>query len=637
MPLVKKIAAALLCLSWLLATAACQSAAPQSAAKIATATVKINIQPPSSQAASSFRKASTVSDIASMTVDVKNGAIFIITAQALTYSGGAWSATLTGLPTGETLTFIVHGYDALSTEIFTGTTSQTMSGSGDSVSILMSPTSSGGAATLPSITHITYPSQIPVSTSVNVSVSVQGGSGDTLTYDFVAASGGGGFTPSGGSMTLAGTTGTIVVSYTAPASAGTYTHAVTVTNSQGNAIALDFATTVVAAAANPPVAIQFTPVITSVTGARSGSAVTFTATVSDPGPLTYLWAFSGGLSFVDNTTNPAVLQGYDQSKSGNLSLTVSNAFGGTTVTYIISQGMFPDNVNSNGVPVPMGGTIQGLPLTLTAAVTTFAGTAGVAGSLDATGAAARFKAPYGVTTDGVNLYVTDSKNNTIRKIVIATGAVTTLAGTAGASGSFDATGSAARFNAPFGITTDGTNLYVTESPADTIRKIVIATGAVTTLAGTAGTMGSTGGIGSTARFCSPVDITTDGANLYVTDSCNNTIRKIVIASATVSTLAGTAGTSGSLDGTGAAARFNFPYGITTDGTNLYVTDISNYTIRQIVIASGAVTTLAGTVGVPGSLDGTGSAALFNNPFGITTDGTSLYVVDTLNNTIRQIQ
>ena len=354
--------------------------------------------------------------------------------------------------------------------------------------------------------------------------------------------------------------------------------------------------------------------------------------------------------------------------------------------------MFPDNVNPNGVPVPMGGTIQGQVLSLTGAVTTFAGTAGVSGSLDTTGTNARFKAPYGITTEGTNLYVTDSNNNVIRKIVIATGAVTTLAGTAGTSGSADGLGAAARFKAPYGITTDGTNLYVadsnnstirkiviangsvttlaglagsalstngtgstarfyypygittdgtnlyvTESPSDTIRKIVIASGAVSTLAGTAGTMGSSEGTGATARFCSPVDITTDGTNLFVTDSCNNTIRKIVISSGAVTTLAGMAGTSGSIDATGTAARFNFPYGITTDGTNLYVTDMSNYTIRKIVIATGDVTTLAGLAGVSGSTDATGTAARFYYPYGITTDGTSLYVADTLNDTIRKIQ
>jgi hypothetical protein len=159
--------------------------------------------------------------------------------------------------------------------------------------------------------------------------------------------------------------------------------------------------------------------------------------------------------------------------------------------------------------------------------------------------------------------------------------VTTLAGTAEISGSTDGTGSAARFLNPWGITTDGTNLYVADTGNSTIRQIVIATGAVTTLAGTAGSYGSTDGTGTAASFNNPMGITTDGTNLYVADNLNDTIRQIVIATGAVTTVAGTAGTHGSTDGTGSAARFNYPQGITTDGTNLYVVDISNNTVRRI--------------------------------------------------------
>jgi hypothetical protein len=119
---------------------------------------------------------------------------------------------------------------------------------------------------------------------------------------------------------------------------------------------------------------------------------------------------------------------------------------------------------------------------------------------------------------------------------------------------------------------------------------------------------------------------------------NNTIRKIVISTGAVTTLAGgSASTPGSADGTGRAARFYSPWGITTDGTNLFVTDDRNYTIRKIVIATGAVTTLVGSAGTPGSADGTGSAARFNFPTGITTDGINLFVADNGNNTIREIK
>ncbi len=270
----------------------------------------------------------------------------------------------------------------------------------------------------------------------------------------------------------------------------------------------------------------------------------------------------------------------------------------------------------------MGGAIQGNPLNVNAnLVSVFTGSAGGAGSSDGAGTAAMFNNPSGITTDGTNLYVADTDNNTIRKIVISTGAVTTLAGSAGSTGSTDGIGTAARFYGPSGITTDGTNLYVADTDNNTIRKIVISTGAVTTLAGSAGIAGGTDGIGTAASFNVPRGITTDGTNLYVADMWNHAIRKIVISTGAVTTV---------------AAGFNDPCGITTDGTNLYVADTYNHTIRKIVISSVAVSTLAGSTGSSGSTDGTGTAAQFYRPKGITTDGTNLYVADTENLIVRKI-
>jgi sugar lactone lactonase YvrE len=282
----------------------------------------------------------------------------------------------------------------------------------------------------------------------------------------------------------------------------------------------------------------------------------------------------------------------------------------------------------------MGGAIQGTDPGLTssnAAVTTYAGS-GTAGSTDATGTSASFYYPYSVTTDGTNLYVADTYNHKIRKIEISTGVVTTLAGS-GLQGSTDAIGTAASFNLPRGITTDGTNLYVADKGNEKIRKIVISTGEVTTLAGS-GATGSTDATGTAASFYSPTGITTDGTNLYIADAGNNKIRKIVISTAVVTTLAGS-GVAGSTDATGTSASFNYPRGITTDGTNLYVADTWNNKIRKIEISTGVVTTLAGS-GATGSTDATGTSASFNSPRGITTDGTNLYVADYNNHKIRKI-
>ena len=243
--------------------------------------------------------------------------------------------------------------------------------------------------------------------------------------------------------------------------------------------------------------------------------------------------------------------------------------------------------------------------------------------------------PADVTTDGINLYIADAGNHTIRMMNLSTGIFSTLAGNRGNAGATDGYGNAARFYDPTGVTTDGTNLYVAEWVNKIIRKVVVATGETITLAGSAGVDGSVDGVGAAVSFSSPNHITTDGFNLYVTDSKNNTIRKIVISSGEVSTLAGTAGVAGSADGIGSVASFNYPNGITTDGQNLYVTE-NNHTVRKIVISTGAVTTLAGKAGMKGSSDGIGVNSSFSYPDGITTDGKNLYVSDVGNHEIRRI-
>jgi len=270
-------------------------------------------------------------------------------------------------------------------------------------------------------------------------------------------------------------------------------------------------------------------------------------------------------------------------------------------------------------------------------VTTLAGTAGMAGSADGTGAAARFNGPSGVAVDSAgNVYVADEANFTIRKVTAA-GVVTTLAGTAGMAGSADGTGAAARFNNPGGVATDSTgNVYVADSDNETIRKITAA-GVVSTLAGTAGMVGSADGTGAVARFNSPTGVAVDSAgNVYVADQKNDTIRRVT-ASGVVTTLAGTAGMVGSADGTGAAARFNSPAGVAVHGAgNVYVADQFNYTIRKVT-ATGVVTTVAGTPGFPGSADGTHAAASFGSPAGMAVDSTgNVYVADESNSTLRRV-
>ncbi|MBN1411706.1 MAG: carboxypeptidase regulatory-like domain-containing protein [Spirochaetales bacterium] len=293
---------------------------------------------------------------------------------------------------------------------------------------------------------------------------------------------------------------------------------------------------------------------------------------------------------------------------------------------------------STSVTVSAGKTASAAALTLTAemAVTTFAGSLGIYGSADDTGNAARFCYPSAIAVSGSNLYVADQSNHTIRKITIGKGEVTTVAGSPGLSGSMDGTGSDARFFGPYGITCVGNTLYVADTNNHTIRKVIAGTGVVTTFAGTAGASGSADGTGTAARFNMPFGLTNDGTNLYVADSFNHVIRKITISGAVVSTLAGSAGSYGSEDGVWTGARFHTPRSLVTDGTNLYVTDTYNHTIRKIDIAYAVVTTLVGAAGSKGFVDGIGTSVLFNYPCGIAGDADTLYVTDTTNHIVRKI-
>jgi sugar lactone lactonase YvrE len=270
-------------------------------------------------------------------------------------------------------------------------------------------------------------------------------------------------------------------------------------------------------------------------------------------------------------------------------------------------------------------------------VSTLAGTAGSQDGVDGTGADARFSDPCDVALDSNgNIFVADGGNHIIRKITPA-GVVSTFAGSAGVNAGTDGTGSNARFYSPQGIVADSSdNLYVADSGNRTIRKIT-PSAVVTTLAGSAGQTGSTDDSGSNARFGSLGGITIDGSgNLFVADVGNVTIRKVT-SGGVVTTLAGSAGLTGSDDGTGFAARFKGPWGMAIDGQgDLYVTDFQNHNIRKVT-PEGVVTTIVGMAEERGSNDGELTSARFFNPWDLAADidGT-LYIADTSNYTVRRI-
>ena len=273
------------------------------------------------------------------------------------------------------------------------------------------------------------------------------------------------------------------------------------------------------------------------------------------------------------------------------------------------------------------GLLAALTLHAQPNIGTLAGYAGN-GATDGAGTNALFNQPQGVAVDGAgNLYVADTANNTVR--VISPGGVSrTLAGVAGVAGSNDGNGPGASFNQPTGIALDSaTNIYVTDYASSTVREITQA-GQVTTIAGTAGVTGSANTTGTNATFSHPMGIAVDSANnLYVADYGNHLIRKITTGRA-VSTFAGQAGVAGTNNGNGTGAQFNEPEGVTVDSSNnVYVADTGNAAIR-VITSGGTVSTLAGSPGSLGATDGTGTGALFYRPVGIViSSGSNLYVAD----------
>ena len=255
-----------------------------------------------------------------------------------------------------------------------------------------------------------------------------------------------------------------------------------------------------------------------------------------------------------------------------------------------------------------------------------AGQTGEFGSVDGTVVAARFGQPAGIWSDGASIYVTDAYFDTVRKISLSTEQVTTLAGSATApSGSTDGIGSAARFRSPLGMWGDGTYLYVCDSLNFTIRRVHLGLNQVTTLAGKAGNRGTMDGNKSRARFYAPTSAWGSGAYLYVGDG--SAVRKVNIATGDVETISGDPATSAYIDGTASEARFGFITGIWGDGSSLFVADSGNDAIRKVSLQTGSVTTVSSFV------DGNGKQAVFDDPAGVTGSGGVMYIADRNNRII----
>lgn len=353
-----------------------------------------------------------------------------------------------------------------------------------------------------------------------------------------------------------------------------------------------------------------------------GQTTTFTVVVTGSPIPTLQWQRqpSGSFGF-NNLVNDTTFSGVTTS-----TLTITNPTSGMSgdLYRVVASNTTGSNASASAsLTIVVGTTIS-----------TYAGAPGQAGATDGIGTASRFNNPSSIAVDlSGNVYVADSSNHVIRKIAPG-GVVTTLAGQAGFSGSSDGTGTAARFNAPSGIAVNSVGtVYVADTFNHTVR-VVNSSGSVTTMAGSAGISGTTDGQGANARFTYPSGIAVDsGGGVYVADTSNHTIRRIQ-SDGTVTVFAGSPGLRGAIDGSGTNARFAYPNAVAIDSSgNLYVADSFNHAIRKIT-TFGSVTTLAGSFGVAGSTD---APSLFNQPSGVAVDSLgNVFVADTFNHSVRRI-
>jgi len=253
--------------------------------------------------------------------------------------------------------------------------------------------------------------------------------------------------------------------------------------------------------------------------------------------------------------------------------------------------------------------------------------------------------PTGIVVDTAgNLFLSDSKNNRIRRVDATTGMISTVAGigTPGYSGD-GGLATQAMISNPAGIVMDGAgNLYFADMGNHAIRRIDAASGVISTIVGTLGAKGYSGdgAAASSAKLSLPEGLAFDSAqNLYIADTGNNVVRRVSATTGFISTVVGTgvAGFSGD-GGAAVSAQLNTPWSLTfgADGS-FYIADLTNNVVRKVG-TDGKISTVAGNASLGYSGDtGIATSAQLNSPASIVFDTAgNMYIADSGNNRVRKV-
>jgi thiol-disulfide isomerase/thioredoxin/sugar lactone lactonase YvrE len=260
---------------------------------------------------------------------------------------------------------------------------------------------------------------------------------------------------------------------------------------------------------------------------------------------------------------------------------------------------------------------------------------GASGAADGDYRTAAFNHPQGMALVGETLYVADTENHLLRAVDLAAERVTTVAGT-GRQAKFRAKGGDAlttEINSPWDLASINGELYIAMAGPHQIWVYSPSARRVDVFAGS-GAEARVDGALDYAAFAQPSGIATDGAHLYIADSETSSIRKIDLETGRVATLVGEdLFEFGDVDGSGAQVRLQHPLGVAYANGALLIADTYNHKIKRLDLATQSVTTIAGT-GTHGAADG--SPGQLYEPGGLSVAGNDLYIADTNNHLLRRL-